>query len=527
MKSCGTRARSSRPPAGGFANGNIRMAATMPLRCPWLVVLLCLAGLARQAPAQVPPTAAAPASMDPAFRALLGRLDDHFNRRDVDAYAAAFAPDHGPAHARHLQELQQRLALGLHRRSTAIDAPRTTGQRQWVRLRHDFFQPEPTPGPAGAPAAAAVAPVLTEYSLLAAAADPTGSWRAHFAVVLPDSQPLPPGQRWSCRACNFEVGGVDGWLCVPEARCQAQALEAVTFYLLGSDLSLEVSVRADECPLGSPAPTAMQLAQTVATELTRGDASARQQLVLPWPHAAMPGAPSGYSAAKVRIEQDGGRQTCVVHLVTLGRLQHLLLLRGSNSQTADHTAAIDRLLRSFRILDPTRSPAAACTQALQHHTGGTWEGDAATGLWYRNPSLGLSLQGPAGWVAGRRCGGALVRVVWEGPQGGRMWLHGYAVPPGLSHWCQHTANLWLQRLAAASGLDLPAELPAFQPCHASTHPRCEWLCVQRPAIAGIPGRTRWLTVMLRPDLLVVVDAAPGSRDQEPALRTALSSLQLR
>jgi hypothetical protein len=286
-------------------------------------------------------------------------------------------------------------------------------------------------------------------------------------------------------------------------------------------------VRAEECPRNDTGPDAMQLAQAVADELIRQDAGARQQVVLPWQAASLPADAPHCSAAKVRVEHAGGRQVCVVHLVAFGRLQHLLLLRGSSSSFREQAEAVRLLCDSFRILEPTRPAAAACAEALQHHTGGSFEGNEADGVRYANQAFGLALQGPAGFVAARRCGGALIRVVWEEPGGGRLWLHGYAVPPGLDHWCPKTAVLWLQRLAIASGLEAPAELPKFQPCGTSNHPACQWACSQKSAVPGLPGRNRWLKVMLRPDLLVVVDAAPANRQQEAALQAALDSLQLR
>ena len=47
--------------------------------------------------------------------------------------------------------------------------------------------------------------------------------------------------------------------------------------------------------------------------------------------------------------------------------------------------------------------------------------------------------------------------MWTSPNGSRLWITGYAVPPGMNQWCQKTADRWFQKLCEDKGLEACAD----------------------------------------------------------------------
>lgn len=490
------------------------------------LVLLASAPVARaQAPTPAAPTIAASA-----IQPLLEQLDACYGRGDVEAYLAPFAPDHPGSHAQLRRQLAAAFAMGvpLQRVTRLVGEPRPIGARTVVRVHHEVRAAD------GSSRA-----TFVQDSMLALRRAADGAVVPTFAVDIASEVAGAPGERFRCPACNYEIGGVPGWLCVPQRGDRAMALEAATFFLLGSDISCDISVQIDggraTAAAAPAAPTATTLADTLAAALRQLEPNARLGLATAWSPAFTGRTaadavklPPHLTAARLAVDlpaETGAADGCraVFHTVALGALQHVLLVRGGTASLAQHDAAVQALLASYRVLDADRDRALAAAEPLAHHTGGSLRGST-----YHNAKWQVELTGPAPWTVEQRPGGALFRVVWSSPAGGRLWLIGYPVPAGMDRWCQETADLWLQELLAERGLRVveapTATAAAWQEdltCSAASR-----LVTCSDAAPGSPlPQRRVLRLVVRDELLVVVDASAGTTAEWPLLQTALDSLR--
>jgi hypothetical protein len=471
---------------------------------------LCLVGLSwlPSLAAQATPATGVDAQM----RAVLDRLDAAFARGDVAGYAAAFAPDHPGAHALLLRHLEH--CFGgtdrRHRETTVVGAPRRVGDHTALRLRHDLALH-------GDASALLPRTTFTEEWLLALRPDGAGGWVPTLAVETMPSAACVGDELFRCPPCNYEVGGVEGWLCVPLRADRANALEAVSFYLLGTDVACDVSVQVDAACTDA-AETARQLAAT----LLRLEPTAKAEPPVPWtPPAHRREPPAGLHGAVVALDLphdfagDGGR--ALLHVAVFGGLQHLLLVRGSARELRERAPAVDALLASYRLLERRADSALAASRALAHHTGG--DVDGAT---YRNARYGVVLAGEPGWRPALRTGGAAFRVVWTSARGSRLWLTGYAVPPGLQRWCRATATRWVESQCERGGLQLAlahaGDAAAWRddaPCGGSSR---TLLAVPRANAPAQSAPQRRLRIVVRDDLLLVLDGHAVDDADDAALQ---------
>ena len=457
-----------------------------------------------------------------AIEAVLRDLDDRFARGDVDGYLRAFVPDHPGAHA--MLGVRLRRALGLgdtpRRTSELLGTPRTIGPRVVADVRSVL-----TFGGAHEPAGRRI----VEQSVVAFRVD-RGDGAAvtavpTFSVDMPPPRagaaaPRPVGDAFRCPACNYEIGGESGWICVPMPDERAQALEGATFYLVGTDLACDLSVR-----IADHDATALSTARALAEGMRELDPGTRPGLATAWQppaHAALV-APEITGARLEATRGDGG--VAILHLVQFGGLQHVLLARCSAATWSQRRADLQRLLASYRLLQTDCDFADTAARSLQHHTGGS-----LTGGRYRNDTHGLELTGPQGWRAEQRSGGAAFRVVWTSPYGSRLWLVGYPVPAGMPRWCTATADRWLEKLCNDAGLEPTA--PDGQAAQATAWQPFAPLAAQTRTLRSVPRhivdpsrpRERLLRAVVRDDLLVVLDAKAADAEDLPVLRAALDAL---
>ncbi len=485
-----------------------------------------------------------------AIETVLGELDGDFARGDVAAYLRRFAPDHPGAHAMHGVHLRRLLQLGdgPARRTRLLGTPRTIGPRVVADVEHTItFADERLPADFEVVERAVMAFQVTAGNA-AKGAVPT------FAVDVPMPRRLgekvkgemvkPVGNSFRCSACNYAIGGESGWLCVPMPDERAQALEGATFYLIGSDLACDISVR-----IADHEATALSTARALGEGLRELDPGTRPGLATTWlppahePQAHEPGgaAPSNIEGARLQARRsDGGVAT--LHVVQFGGLQHVLLARCSAATWLARRDDLQRLLASYHLLDTDCDFAGTAAKSLRHHTGGT-----LTGVRYRNDTSGIELLGPNGWRVEQRGGGAAFRVVWTSPAGSRLWLVGYPVPTGLSRWCTASADRWLDKLSADAGLDVRAASDSADVDAAGTDTadKLSWTpfaplseagavpvaarsrmlrCVPRRVVDPTAPQERLLRAVVRNDLLVLIDAIPADAADLPALRAALDGL---
>jgi hypothetical protein len=322
--------------------------------------------------------------------------------------------------------------------------------------------------------------------------------------TIPDG-PCLTVDHFRCPVCNYEIGGVAGWLCTPVRGERANALEAATFWLLGSDVTLAISVQAD--PAGTPAATVVA---DLARTLQQLEPAARPLAVEPWlPPAHTGEPPAGLVGARQEVELADGERA-VFHVTTFGGLQHLLLLRGGTDALPRHRTAIDGLLASYRLLERCDELATGA-HALAHHTGGSLRDGT-----YTNEQHDLRLVGAPGWKAEQRTGGAAFRVGWSSPDGSRLWLLGHRVPAGLARWDEAAADRWLAHLLQQNGLVAEAD-PAWQPSPTFGGTRRDVVAATKAATADKAPR-RLFRLLRRDDLLVVLDGLPSTTADESALR---------
>ena len=479
--------------------------------------LCCSSGLAAQLPIVPAPTPAPRERID----AVLQKLDERFARGDVAGYVATFLPDHPGCHAMLRMQLERMVAATPQRQrtSTILTEPRVIGPRTVVRVRHDVHLQQPGGAqPSGAPSA-----TMTEHSVFAFATRADGAIVPTFCVGIPTDSTRNPDQArpLSCPPCNYQIGGIPGWLCVPMLGEQANALESASLFLLGTNLACDVSVEIEPEP---------QRALTLVTELGAAlvslDPGARAGKAEPWvPPAHRERATDQLDGSRLEVElptdfphAGGGR--AVFHVTTFGGLQHLLLLRGSAAALREHTKAVQALLGSYRVLQLDGDVARAASEALGHHTGGVCDG--AT---YRNDRYRVVLEGPDGWKLQQRTGGPVFRVVWTSPAGSRLWLTAHRVPAAMAQWTKATADLWIEQLCEQQGLvpDASAPAPAWQPlveCGADTRT----LRLQ-PKVGAPRSHPRRLRVMRFDDLLLIADGLPASAAEDAELSAALASLR--
>ena len=449
---------------------------------------------------------------------LLHELDDLFQRGDIAGYLARFEPDEPGSLAMRGRHLRRLIQLGRVRRraSTIVQGPHTIGERSLVRVRHVMHFPGRTDIAEGG---------LVEDSYLAVRCDGADTVVPTFAIEVPPATRCVEGGRLRCPPCNYEIGGVDGFLCVPLRRSRTLALEAASFYLLGTDVVCDVSVRVD-----ARQTPAAEVAQQLAGAFHRIEPDARIGVPDRWRppmHAASP--PPGMDSARLVVEvpsADGRESGCrtIFHVVTFGGLQHLLLLRGRASSLARHRDRVEALFQSYMLLELDCSEAQAAARPLRHHTGGVLDGTT-----YRNELFDVEMHGPDGWHAEQRVGGAAFRVRWTGPKHGQLWLSGLRVPDGVPAWNRRLADRWIAHHLRKHGLAIDDDAEDDGGWHEQADGSLTRTCVvlqEHPERPDSPAR-RVLHLALRPDLLLLADGYARTDRQERALRAAIATLRRR
>ncbi len=484
---------------------------------------LCLVGLSwlPSLAGQVAPEAA----VAEGIRSVLEQLDAAFARRDAAEYAAAFAPDHPGAHALLRRSLERCFAHAERgtRTTTLLGGARRIGDHTAIHVRHDVVLHGD---------AHALMPLTTfsEEWLLALRPTGGGVWVPTLAVETAATTACVGDERFRCDACNYEIGGVAGWLCAPLRADRANALEAVSFYLLGTDVACDVAVQVD---VGTP--HARDVAQQLADTLFRLEPGAKPGLPAPWSppaHAreALPGLHGAVVAVELPQDFGGAGGQAVFHVATFGGLQHLLLVRGSARALRERAAAVEALLASYRLLDHDADAARAAAHAVAHHTGGALDGRT-----YRNVRFGVELTGAPGWRPAMLTGGAAFRVLWTSEHGSRLWLTGYTVPPGMARWCRATANRWVEHQCERRGVDLlaaAAGTTSWADDAACGGTARTLVGAPRAASAAGSGAAagptrRWIRPVVRDDLLLVLDGYAANAEDEAELQQMLVALKRR
>ena len=448
--------------------------------------------------------------------ALLQALDERFVKGDVAGYLARFAPDNDGAVAMLGRRLERQIRASRRReRATRILAgPTPIGDRALVHVRRDI----------SLISGSGEVRRWVEDSYLVIRHDGTQATPTMSVEATSVTAPAP-AERLRCGPCNYQIGGVDSFFCVPTRREEALALGAASFYLAGADVACDLHVQL--AASGEPARAA---ALRFADALARLEPTASTGLATDWlPPAHVEVPPAGIDGARVVVELPrenaaGSGDRAAFHVVTYGGLQYVMMTRGDADALDAHRLDLDALYRSFELLDLDRGPKAAATAAIYHYLGGRFDDDR-----YENHRYGVTFVGPTGWEPQHCVSGAAFRARWSSRDGSRVWLTGYTPPSGHRAWTEQAADRWLLRLLQDKGLEpvepQPADLPStWRRGSAGDRERTIVLLDRDPDSLTAPRR-RLVHLQLRADLLLILDGYGAAPSSEQAVLTAKASLR--
>ena len=455
------------------------------------------------------------------IESVVADLDAFFVKGDIRSYLNAFAPDQDGSLAvmgMHLEKLASISGKNRQRESNIIGGPIRFADRTVVRIRHVTTWPTERN--------------LANYvedSYLAVSTTKNGRVVPTFTIEIPPTVSCLKDAKLHCPPCNFQIGGVAGFLCVPQQREKSLALESASFYLIGTDIACDLVVKVADKPAKAKA-----VVQKLAGAFARLEPSARIGIPSSWTppqHSKQP--PDGMDSARIEVElpadhQESGGDVSIFHAVSFGGLQHLLLLRASKKSLNHHQASVDKLLQSFMLLEVECRDTAIAANSLRQHTGGQVQGNS-----YYNERFDIELQGPQGWRAQERVGGCMFRVRWSRERMSEMWLIGHRVPAGMKKWTKETADRWLNHHRKKFHLTVATEENSAQETdwhQASDGSACRTLTLLQQRVTDGPDHPiypirRVLHMRLHDDLLVLVDGYGATQADEAAVRAAVRTLK--
>ena len=459
------------------------------------------------------------------IKPLIAELDELFVKGDIKAYLGKFTPDHEGTLSmlgRHLEMLLKISGKDRARTSAIVAGPMPFEDRTVVRVRHFTSWPGKLDATTNQPGADRK---HVEDTYLAVRHGADGGVVPTLELDMPPQIHCVTDSKFRCPPCNYEIGGVDGFLCVPMRRERGLALESASFYLIGTDVVCDVYVQVPSKNITAKA-VALQLAEAFA----KLEPTAKIGIPSKWvPPMHRQDPPQGLDSARLVVElpldhEAAGGDVSIFHVVAFGGVQHLLLLRTSKASLTRHQTAVDRLLMSYMLLKVDCNGAELATRPLRQHTGGMIEGST-----YKNERFQVLLKGPDGWQTQHRVGGSMFRVRWSGPNASNMWLIGNQVPAGMTAWSKETADRWLNHRRNHLGLVADKEQTASAEAKWHKDPNgsiCRTLVLLQPK-ASRPDqpRRRIVHVQLHDDLLLVVDGFGSTPADEQAVRAAIRTLK--
>lgn len=416
----------------------------------------------------------------------------------IERVLAQFVADHPGAHAAFAEDLRllgNQLGTGP---SHAITAPLQVRNRWYLVVERPLQESRGVPR---------TLRCLLGFSLAATATAPVA--QPTFAANLHGSPAAALAGTYQCPPCGFSVIAPQ-WLAVPTPPCRAEAIEGATFFLAGTALACELSVRVAE-----PGQTALDAVRSLAEGFL--PTASAIGLPTPWLPPDLRHA-DGLSGAQLEVRLSDAQRARLLVLHD-GALQQVFCCTGPARELQHAQSALADLFAGYQRLDVSQ----ACDnarRALEHHTGGVLLGNR-----YRNERFDLAFGPPNDWPALQRCSAMAIRVVWTTPNGSRLWLHVYPLPAGLDRWCSQSADRWIATLLDQSGLvetDFP---PATWHAHNDLGGSVRDFCCRNPATDPTHPSQRLFRALLRDDVLVVLDAIPTTVAELQPLRAAMDGLQ--
>ena len=463
------------------------------------------------------------------IKPLIDDLDTLFVNGDIKAYLGKFTPDHDGALAmlgRHLELLLKLSGKGRSRKSTIVAGPMVFDNRTVVRVRHITSwrgKLDPKTKKPGEPRQ------HIEDTYLAVCKNTKGGANGGivptFEIDMPPQMDCVTDAKFRCPPCNYEIGGVAGFLYVPLRRERGLALESASFYLIGTDIVCDVHVQVPSKPIKAKA-VALKLAAAFAKIEPSAEIGIPSAWVPPM-HKMEP--PEGMDSARLVVDlpldhEHAGGDVTIFHVVAFGGVQHVLLMRTSKASLSRHQQAVNKLIMSYMLLEVDCKDAQLATRPLRLHTGGMIEGST-----YLNERFNLKLEGPDGWETQHRIGGSMFRVRWSGPNASHMWLVGHQVPAGMAVWTKEAADRWLNDQQKKHRLVPDQEQAATDEAKWHVYPDGSagrtMVLLQQQINRPDQPRRRVVHVQLHRDLLLVVDGFGSTEANEQAVRAAIRTLK--
>lgn len=433
----------------------------------------------------------AQAPSDAQVAALVAQLDGAFNDRDLEAYLAHFAPSHGETHAVFERWLTA-LLTGKARLERA-----STVQRVERMGAYAIGEVHSSVGLAGRPDG----PSFDHVHLLVTRLSGAATEATLQVEVAPGHASIG---EFRCPACNYRMGGIDGWAVAFLSQDRTRCMEAINFYRLDSDVTVELSVH-----LADMAEPVSKTMASLCSDLRQARGDLEFDPAWDWTPPAHCDDELGFDgAATIGTDATG---TLELYVVVRGAMRFTLCVRGPQRVLASRRAEIDELLGTFELLDTTIGVDDMLVQAASMHTGG---GVIEQGR-YRNEKHRIAFDLPPGWDHVVRPGPFLFRMTLHCPeQRNRLWITAYR-PPGSSTWHRPLAERMVVDHVARMGLEQPTA-PEWRDT-AGGFALASW---QIPGTA--PRREIW--ALLADDLLMIVDGAIRDEStQEQMLQTVRSA----
>ncbi|MEQ1630866.1 MAG: hypothetical protein ABL997_00740 [Planctomycetota bacterium] len=441
--------------------------------------------------------AAAPTEAEAAE--VFARLDRSLDAGAAADYLGEFVPEQEFLHEVHTRMVTARLASAQRaRRATRVLRWRDVGEHAIVIVEHVSTLEGAPPDSAS----------MCQHALFALRRI-EGRVRPVFTVELPEADFEP--DRIVCPFCNYEVDAATGWIAVPLETARSGAVEGTLFVHLGTGIALEVSVQ-----IADRAQPASIFLQPLVDALCSNAGGKRVGATEAWMPKSVSSTVRSVSGARAEVAMPRGHRT-VLHAVAMGRLGHLMLLRGPVTALAAHRASVEAMLSGYRLMSTDDAVFEQAAIALDHHCGGLLSGRD-----YRNPRHRIEVTGPSGWSALERCSGFLFEVVFRSPQqDGHVIVRGIAPPSGLRGWTSTMADRWLSDLCARGKRTIEAVGDSgWQDCDSGFLQRT--LTLRRTDDLAAPPLC--LRLLLQPSQLVVAEGETKHRADTELVEGAVGSM---
>lgn len=216
-----------------------------------------------------------------------------------------------------------------------------------------------------------------------------------------------------CNACNYKVEADNSWLIIPRIAGRGKCMEGVWLVSLRGDLFIETSVFIGQTQV----PASLALSRCLKAAGGIGMRDDKAEPIAPpstWCPSCFKGCPlpPDVTCARLTTSCSMGYRA-EMSLVSIGRLRYMAVVRGKAATLDAQRRRIDKVIDSFRVIDPSLSAQQTVATAIKAHTGhGTF---CPAGVQYTNRTHHFKIAGPWGWKGDVRTGDCLFILTYRPP----------------------------------------------------------------------------------------------------------------